>query len=62
MRGCNLSYSNAVTLVDELVGAGLLLEIKDKKTVRYKLSDRGSHFLERYTQLEQFVESYGLRL
>jgi predicted transcriptional regulator len=62
MRSCNLSHSAAVRLLGELVGAGLLLESKDDGATRYTLSERGSAFLERYSQLQDFVQAYGLRL
>jgi predicted transcriptional regulator len=62
MRSCNLSYSVAAGLLSELVGAGLLLESRDDRTVRYKISERGSVFLDKYGQLQEFVQAYGLRL
>jgi len=62
MRKCNLSYSFAASLVGELVGAGLMLELKDDGGKRYGLSGKGSVYLEKYAQLREFVETYGLRL
>jgi predicted transcriptional regulator len=62
MRGCNLSYSVAAVLLEELTGAGLLLPSRDDRMVKYRLSERGSTFLEKYAQLQEFVDSYGLRL
>jgi len=62
MRSCNLSHSVAVSLLSELVGAGLLLETKDDRATKYTISERGSVFLEKYAQLQDFVQAYGLRL
>ena len=62
MRSCNLSYSVAVSLLSDLVGAGLIIESKGDGTTRYTLSERGSAFLQKYKQLQDFVQSYGLRL
>jgi len=62
MRSCNLSHSVAVNLLSELVGAGLLLESRDERTTKYRISERGFVFLEKYTQLQDFVQAYGLRL
>lgn len=62
MRTCHLSYSNAVNILGELVGAGLLREVREDRSTRYQLSEKGSLFLERFERLQDFVESYGLRL
>ena len=62
MRTCNLSYAAAAHLLGELVGSGLLLEVRADGTVKYKISERGSVFLEKYAQLKEFVEAYGLKL
>lgn len=62
MRKCNLSYSFATSLVGELVGAGLMLEVNIDGGKRYSLSGKGSVYLEKYGQLREFVETYGLRL
>jgi predicted transcriptional regulator len=40
----------------------LLLELKEERTTKYKISERGSVFLEKYSQLQDFVQAYGLRL
>ncbi|MDA4123128.1 MAG: hypothetical protein OK456_08130 [Thaumarchaeota archaeon] len=62
MRRCNLSYSLTASLLGELVGAGLMLESKDEHGKKYMLSGMGSIYLEKYAQLREFVETYGLRL
>jgi predicted transcriptional regulator len=63
LRRGNVSYSRMTKLLVELVGAGLLLEeTLEKRSSKYKISDRGVMFLQAYTQFEDFAQSYGLRL
>jgi len=62
MKSCNLSYSGAVSLLSELVGAGLLVESRDERLTRYRISERGSLFLEKYGKLQEFLQAYGLRM
>ncbi len=62
MRRSNLSYRGMEALLSQLLSAGLLLERKEEKGVRYVVSAKGAEYLEHYLQFEAFAESYGLQL
>jgi predicted transcriptional regulator len=48
--------------VSELVGSGLLEEMRAEKVARYKISPKGIQFLFAYSHFEEFTQSFGLRL
>jgi predicted transcriptional regulator len=60
MRRCNISYSRMAKLLSQLLGSGLLQECNENKT--YALSEKGAAFLRFYSQLEEFSQSFGLKL
>ncbi len=62
LRKGNLSYSRMSKLVSELVGSGLLEEMRAEKVARYKISPKGIQFLSAYSHFEEFTQSFGLRL
>jgi predicted transcriptional regulator len=62
MRRSNLSYRGLEQLLDQLLAAGMLLERKEDKGVKYVVSAKGSDYLAHYRQFEAFAESYGLLL
>jgi predicted transcriptional regulator len=62
MRRSNLSYRGMEALLSQLLSAGLLLERKEQKGVRYFVSAKGAEYLDHYRQFESFAESYGLVL
>lgn len=62
MRRSNLSYRGLEQLVSQLLSAGMLLEKKEEKGVKYIVSAKGSEYLAHYRQFEAFAESYGLLL
>ena len=62
LRKGNLSYSRMSKLVSELVGSGLLEEMRAEKVARYKISPKGIQFLFAYGHFEEFTQSFGLRL
>jgi predicted transcriptional regulator len=62
LRRANMSYGRMSMLLSELVGSGLLEELKDGKVSRYVLSGKGLEFLAAYDRFEDFAESFGLRL
>ncbi|TLY00011.1 MAG: winged helix DNA-binding protein [Thaumarchaeota archaeon] len=62
LRKGNLSYSRMSKLVSELVGSGLLEELRAEKVARYKISPKGIQFLFAYSHFEEFTQSFGLRL
>ena len=62
LRKGNLSYSRMTKLLSELVGSGLLEEMKAERVSRYKISPKGIEFLFAYSHFSEFTESFGLRL
>ena len=61
IRKANVSYGRITKILARLVDAGLLQEIPEDKTCRYKISERGMEFLQAYTKFHEFVESFGLK-
>lgn len=62
LRRGNMSYTRMSKLLSELVGSGLLLEVNGDKVSKYKISEKGMQFLEKYGNFEDFAQSFGLRL
>ncbi len=62
LRRGNLSYSRMTKLLFELVGSGLLEEMKAEKVPRYRISPKGIRFLSAYSNFEEFTQSFGLQL
>jgi predicted transcriptional regulator len=62
MRRSNLSYRGLEQLLSQLLSAGMLLERKEERGVKYVVSAKGSEYLAQFRQFEAFAESYGLAL
>jgi len=62
LRRGNLSYTRMTKLLLELVGSGLLEEMKAEKVLRYRISPKGIQFLSAYSNFEEFTQSFGLQL
>lgn len=62
LRKGNLSYSRLSKLVSELVGAGLLVEMNEEQTSRYKITQKGISFLRTCNEFQDFAQSFGLNL
>lgn len=62
MRRSNLSYRGLENLLSQLLSAGMLMEKREERSVRYVVSAKGCEYLAHYHQFETFAESYGLRL
>ncbi|MEM2338883.1 MAG: DUF4364 family protein, partial [Nitrososphaerales archaeon] len=62
LRKANLSYSRLMKILKELVKSGLLEEIAQDKSSKYRISEKGLEFLEVYSRFEEFAQSFGLRL
>lgn len=61
IRKANVSYGRITKILGRLLDAGLLQEVLEDKTCRYKISERGVEFLRAYMKFHEFVESFGLR-
>ncbi|MFQ5940220.1 MAG: winged helix-turn-helix domain-containing protein [Nitrososphaerales archaeon] len=61
IRKANISYGRITKILARLVDAGLMQEIPEDRTCKYKISERGMAFLQAYTKFHDFVESFGLR-
>lgn len=65
IRKGNVSHTRLMKLVGELVGFGLLVEVReDQKTSapRYRTSEKGVGFIRTIKEMDEFVQSSGLRL
>jgi predicted transcriptional regulator len=62
MRRSNLSYRGLEQLLSQLLSAGMLLERREERGVKYVVSAKGSEYLAHFRQFEAFAESYGLIL
>ena len=56
----NLSYQMMEEYLKELMGKGFLLEIKNKESRTYALTDKGFQFLQQYSMVKDFTSSFGL--
>ena len=57
----NLSHDRLKGYVDELIAKGFMQEVQDKrKRKRYELTQEGYAFLEKFSQLREFTDSFGL--
>lgn len=62
LRKANLSYTRLVAFLRELVGNGLLDEVRTERGHAYKITRRGIEFLEEFERFERFAKTYGLRI
>ena len=56
----NLSHQRLKSYIDELKEKKLLEEIEEKKKFLFKLTQEGYDFLNKYKQLKQFTDAFGL--
>jgi len=52
MRRSNLSYRGLEQLLSQLLSAGMLLERKEERGVKYVVSAKGSEYLAQFRQFE----------
>ncbi len=62
IRRANVSYGRIVKILNRLIDVGLLEEVPEDKTSRYKISERGMEFLKVYSNFHDFAESFGLKI
>jgi len=62
IRKANLSHTRLTKILKDLVSSGLLEETIEGKVSKYRLSDKGEHFLMEYRRFEGFASYFGLRL
>ena len=56
----NLSYKRMQSYVNELIEQDLICEVVEKKNKFYKLTDKGYKFLEEYSKIKSFKDSFGI--
>ena len=56
----NLSHQRMKTYLAELKERNLVEETKVKKKTVYSLTDDGRKFIQRYKQMKEFTEAFGL--
>jgi predicted transcriptional regulator len=62
MRRGHVSYRGLQNLLEELIGAGLILPVRREDASGYVLTERGRYFLRKYDEFQKFSESFGLPL
>ena len=62
IRRANVSYGRITKMLGRLVDGGLLQEISEYKTNKYKISEQGMEFLKVYSNFQGLVESFGLKI
>jgi predicted transcriptional regulator len=61
MYRANLSHQMLDEYLKELIEKDLLVEKQTKNSKTFSLTDKGFEFLEKYRQMMEFVDSFGLR-
>lgn len=62
IRRANVSYGRITKILGRLIDVGLLEEMPEDKSCKYKISERGMEFLKVYSNFHDFVESFGLKI
>ena len=60
MYKANLSHKLMTSYLEELIGKTLIQEIKEKSNKYLIITDEGYKFLEKFKQMREFQESFGL--
>ena len=56
----NLSHVMLKEYLGELIDKDFIIERNDKKGKKYSLTEKGFKYLEEFSVIQSFVESYGL--
>jgi len=55
----NLSHDSMKRYVGDLMEKEMVLEVQEKKSKKYAITDKGLKFLSDYQQIKEFTESFG---
>ncbi|MBT4175005.1 hypothetical protein HOC80_00265 [archaeon] len=55
----NLSHDSMKRYVSELIEKEMMLEIQEKRSKNYSITDKGLKFLTSYQQIREFTDSFG---
>ena len=56
----NLSHQRMKLYLDELKGKSMITETTFKDKMFYELTDEGRRFLQKFKQMKEFTEAFGL--
>lgn len=56
----NLSYQMMEEYLNELIEKGFILEVKNKESKSYAITEKGINYLNKYSVINEFVSSFGL--
>ncbi|MFQ5969716.1 MAG: winged helix-turn-helix domain-containing protein [Nitrososphaerales archaeon] len=62
IRRANVSYGRITKILGRLVDVGLLEEMLEDKSCKYRISEKGMEFLRVYSSFYDFAESFGLKI
>jgi len=56
----NLSYQMMEEYLNELIEKGFIIEVKNKESKSYAITEKGLNYLNKYSVINEFVSSFGL--
>ncbi len=56
----NLSHDAMKRYTQELIDSEMLEEVKEKSKKRYKITDKGYHFLSEYKRFSELADAFGI--
>lgn len=62
MRKANISYTRLIKILNELTSVGLVEEIRDERSRRYRITYLGLEYLAEYERFSTFVRTFGLEI
>jgi predicted transcriptional regulator len=62
MRKANISYVRVTKILNELISVGLIEEIKNERSTKYKITYLGIEYLSEYERFSTFAKSFGLEI
>ncbi len=62
MRKANISYTRLIKILNELISVGLVEEIRDERSRRYRITYLGLEYLAEYERFSTFARNFGLEI
>lgn len=60
MYKANLSHNQLKLYLDDLLKSAMVQKVKNKNCTYLIITDKGSEFLEKFRQMQEFEKSFGL--
>ncbi|MEM3403182.1 MAG: winged helix-turn-helix domain-containing protein [Nitrososphaeria archaeon] len=62
MHKANISYVRVTKILNELISVGLIEEIRNEKSTKYKITYLGIEYLNEYERFSTFAKNFGLEI